>query len=110
MGEIAIVEKKVTTQSSLIDPTIFHTRMFTEPNESDDADAAPNSYAVILESPGNRKLEVVKAVREFTGLSLKESVELVELAPTIIKNNLSMDEAETIQRKLQKAGAKVSID
>jgi large subunit ribosomal protein L7/L12 len=84
--------------------------MFSELNESDDADAARDSYVVILESRGNRKIDVVKAVREITSLSLQESVELVESAPTIIKSNLSMDEAEVIQRRLQKVGAKVTID
>jgi large subunit ribosomal protein L7/L12 len=56
-----------------------------------------------------RKISVLKAVREATGLGLKESKELVESSPRAIKENLPIEEAETLKKKLEEAGAQVSL-
>jgi len=66
-------------------------------------------FDVVLASFGDNKLAVIKAVRELTGLGLKEAKDLVEAAPKAIKEGLGKDEAEALQKKLEEAGAKVEL-
>jgi large subunit ribosomal protein L7/L12 len=56
-----------------------------------------------------KKINVIKVVREITGLGLKEAKDLVEGAPKPVKENISKDEAETVKKKLEEGGAKVSV-
>jgi len=73
------------------------------------AAAEKDSFDVVLADVGGAKLNVIKVVREITGLGLKEAKELVESAPKAIKEGASKDEAEEIQKKLEEAGAKVEL-
>lgn len=77
------------------------------------AAAAPvevqTEFAVILSEIGEKKINVIKAVREVTSLGLKEAKDLVEAAPSTIKESVSKDEAENIKKKFEAAGAKVTI-
>ena len=66
-------------------------------------------FDVILESAGEKKIEVLKVVREVTGLGLKEAKDLVDGAPKAIKEKTKKEDAEGIKAKLEAAGAKVSI-
>ncbi|OEF96406.1 50S ribosomal protein L7/L12 [Vulcanibacillus modesticaldus] len=66
-------------------------------------------FDVILSSPGSSKINVIKAVREVTGLGLKEAKELVDNAPKAIKEKVSKDEAESIKAKLEEAGATIEL-
>lgn len=66
-------------------------------------------FDVILESGGDKKIEVIKEVRAITGLGLKEAKDLVDGAPKPVKNGVSKDEANKIKEVLEKAGAKVKI-
>ena len=66
-------------------------------------------FDVILASFGSNKLGVIKAVREITGLGLKEAKELVESAPKALKEGVSKDEAESLKKSLEEAGATVEI-
>ena len=66
-------------------------------------------FDVVLKSFGAKKLDVIKAVREITGLGLKEAKELVESAPKAIKEGVSKDEAEALKKSLEEATAKVEI-
>lgn len=79
------------------------------------AEAAPaaeekTEFNVILSSFGDKKIQVIKAVREIAGLGLKESKELVEGAPKPVKEGVSKDEAEDIKKKLEDAGATVEVN
>ncbi len=77
-----------------------------------DAAAAPaekTSFNVVLKSAGASKLNVVKAVKDLTGLGLKEAKELVDGAPKNVKEGVSKGEAEDIANKLKEAGAEVEI-
>lgn len=67
------------------------------------------SFDVILNSAGAAKLKVVKAVKELTGLGLKEAKELVDGAPNAIKEGVAKDEAEALKKQLEEAGAEVEI-
>jgi large subunit ribosomal protein L7/L12 len=77
------------------------------------AAAAPvevqTEFAVLLTEVGDKKINVIKAVREVTSLGLKEAKDLVEAAPSTIKEAVSKEEAETIKKKFEDAGAKVTI-
>lgn len=66
-------------------------------------------FDVILNSIGDKKIQVIKAVREVTSLGLKEAKELVEGAPTKVKEGVSKEEAEEIKKKFEEAGAQVEI-
>jgi len=66
-------------------------------------------FDVVLESAGDKKIQVVKAVREITGLGLKEAKEMVDGAPKAVKEKVSKDEAEELKGKLEEAGASVSV-
>lgn len=73
------------------------------------AAAEKDSFDVVLADVGAGKLNVIKVVREITGLGLKEAKDLVEAAPKAIKEGASKDEAESIKAKLEEAGAKVEL-
>ena len=66
-------------------------------------------FDVVLKSFGAKKLDVIKAVREITGLGLKEAKEMVEGAPAKVKEGASKEDAEAIKAKLEEVGAKVEI-
>jgi len=66
-------------------------------------------FNVVLNSVGDKKINVIKAVREVTSLGLKEAKELVESAPTNVKEGVSKDEAEAVKTKFEEAGAQVEI-
>ena len=67
------------------------------------------SFDVILNAAGAAKLKVVKAVKELTGLGLKEAKDLVDSAPSPIKEGIAKDEAEGLKKTLEEAGAEVEI-
>ncbi len=67
------------------------------------------TYDVILKAPGGAKLQIVKLVKELTGLGLKEAKGLVDAAPSPIKEGIPKDEAETLQKQLEEAGAEVEL-
>jgi large subunit ribosomal protein L7/L12 len=66
-------------------------------------------FTVVLNDVGANKINVIKAVREVTSLGLKEAKDLVEAAPKAIKEGVGKDEAQTIKKKFEDAGAKVEI-
>ena len=66
-------------------------------------------FDVILASYGEKKINVIKEVRVLTGLGLKEAKDLVEAAPTPVKEGIDKDEAEAIKSKLESAGATVEV-
>jgi large subunit ribosomal protein L7/L12 len=66
-------------------------------------------FDVILAGFGSNKLGVIKAIREITGLGLKEAKEMVEGAPKTVKEGVSKDEAETVKKALEATGAEVEV-
>lgn len=73
------------------------------------AEEAKDEFDVVMSSFGENKVGVIKAVRAITGLGLKEAKELVESAPTTVKEAAPKDEAETIKKQLEEAGAAVEL-
>ena len=66
-------------------------------------------FSVILTAAGEKKIQVIKVVRELTSLGLKEAKDLVEGAPKPVKEGVSKEEAETVKKKLEEVGAAVEI-
>jgi len=75
----------------------------------DDAAEEQTEFDVILKAAGGSKLAVVKLVKELTGLGLKEAKGIVDSAPAPIKEGVSKDEAEGLQKSLEEAGAEVEL-
>ena len=68
------------------------------------------SFNVVLKDAGSNKIAVIKVVREATGLGLKEAKDLVDGAPKTVKENVSKEDAEALQKSLTDAGATVELD
>jgi large subunit ribosomal protein L7/L12 len=66
-------------------------------------------FTVVLKEVGGKKINVIKAVREVTSLGLKEAKDLVDSAPKPVKEGINKDEAETIKKKFEEAGATVEV-
>jgi len=68
-----------------------------------------DSFSVILKAPGDQKIQVIKIIREISGLGLKEAKDLVDSAPKPVKEGAKKAEAEDLKKKLEEAGATVEI-
>ncbi len=81
------------------------------PASSGEAPAAEekSTFDVVLNSPGGQKLQIVKLVKDITGLGLKEAKAVVDSAPAPVKEGVSKDEAEAIKNQLVEAGAEVEL-
>jgi len=79
------------------------------PADGGEAAEEKDSFTVILAAFGEKKINVIKEVRALTGLGLKEAKDLVESAPTAVKEDVSKDEANEIKEKLEAVGATVEL-
>ncbi len=79
------------------------------PAAEEAAPAEQTQFDVILTAPGGAKLQIVKLVKELTGLGLKEAKELVDSAPKALKEGVSKEEAESLKAQLEDAGAEVEL-
>jgi large subunit ribosomal protein L7/L12 len=74
-----------------------------------EAEEEKTTFDVVLKGPGDKKIAVIKAVRQITGLGLKEAKELVDSAPKKVKEGVSKEEAEKVVKDLEEAGAIVEL-
>ncbi len=79
------------------------------PAAGETAEEEQTEFNVVLEAIGDKKIQVIKAVRELTSLGLKEAKELVDSAPSNVKEGVPKEEAEAAKAKLEEAGASVQI-
>ena len=79
------------------------------PAAGDGAAEEQTAFDVVLTGAGDKKIQVIKVVRAITSLGLKEAKDLVESAPATIKEGVNKDEAESIKKKFEEAGATVEI-
>ncbi len=79
-------------------------------SESEETKQEKKTFNVILKSSGKSKLAVVKLIKEVTGKGLKESKDLVDSAPTIIKESLKKEEAESLKNKFENIGAEIELN
>ncbi len=95
-----------------IEPAAGGAVMMAAPGAGAGAEAAQEEqteFDVVLESFGDKKIHVIKATREATGLGLKEAKALVDSAPKALKEKISKEEAEALKTKMEEVGATVSI-
>ncbi|MEZ7493857.1 50S ribosomal protein L7/L12 [Leeuwenhoekiella aequorea] len=92
-----------------IEPAAAAVAMAGPAGGGDDAAEEQTEFDVILKAAGGSKLAVVKLVKELTGAGLKEAKELVDNAPSPIKEGIAKDEAEAIKAQLEEAGAEVEL-
>ena len=92
-----------------IEPAAAAVAVAAGPAAAGEAAEEKTSFDVILAEVGAAKLQVVKAVKEACGLGLKEAKDLVDGAPSTIKEGLSKDEAENLKKAIEEAGAKVEL-
>lgn len=92
-----------------IEPAAGGAVMMAGPGGDDEGPAEQTEFDVILEAAGDKKIQVIKAVREATGLGLKEAKAVVDAAPKAVKEKISEDEAKELKQKLEEAGAVVNI-
>jgi large subunit ribosomal protein L7/L12 len=78
-------------------------------DDSGEGDSGPSTVSVVLTGAGDKKIQVLKAVRELTGLGLKEAKELVDGVPSPIKEGIEKEEADKIKKELEEQGATVEI-
>jgi len=89
--------------------TVLKDEYGIEPAAAAVAAEEKTSFDVVLAEVGGAKLQVVKAVKEACGLGLKEAKDLVDGAPSTLKEGLSKDEAENLKKAIEEAGAKVEL-
>jgi len=92
-----------------IEPAAAAVAMAAAPAAEAAAVEEKSSFDVILKSPGGAKLQIVKLVKELTGLGLKEAKDLVDSAPKPVKEGCSKEEAESLKAKLEEGGAEVEL-
>ena len=93
-----------------IEPAAAAVAVAAAPAAAGEAAAAEKTaFDVILKNAGQAKLQVVKAVKEITGLGLKEAKDMVDGAPKAVKEGVSKEEAEQIKAQLEEAGAEVDV-
>ena len=92
-----------------IEPAAAAVAVAAGPAAGAEAAEEKTAFDVILKSAGSAKLQVVKAVKEACGLGLKEAKDLVDGAPSTIKEGVSKDEAENLKKAIEEAGAKVEL-
>ncbi len=89
--------------------TVAASPVVTAANEGDAAAAEKEEFDVVMSSFGGNKIAVIKVVRAITGLGLKEAKDMVEGAPSTVKEASAKDEAEDIKKQLEEAGATVEL-
>jgi large subunit ribosomal protein L7/L12 len=92
-----------------IEPAAAAVAVAAAPAASEGAAAEKSTFDVILKSAGGTKLQVVKLVKELTGLGLKEAKDLVDAAPKAVKEGVSKEEAQSLKAQLEEAGAEVEL-
>ena len=111
MLEIAELVKEIETEFGVSAAAAMPMMMAGAPAAGGAAAAVEEKteFSVVLTDAGDKKINVIKAVREVTSLGLKEAKDLVEGAPKVVKEGVSKDEAAQIKKKFEEAGAKVEI-
>jgi large subunit ribosomal protein L7/L12 len=92
-----------------IEPAAAAVAVAAGPAAAAEVQEEKTSFDVVLKSVGANKLAIVKAVKELTGLGLKEAKDIVDSAPAPIKEGASKDEAEALKKSLEEAGAEVEL-
>jgi len=102
---VEMIEDRFNVSAAMMAPTA----VAAAPGAAAGGGAAVEEYKVVLTSPGQKKIQVIKEIKEITGKGLKECKELVDNLPALIKDNVGADESSSIKEKLEAAGAEVEL-
>ena len=102
---VEMIEDRFKVSAAMMAPTA----VAVAPGAAEGGTAAVEEYKVVLTSPGQKKIQVIKEIKEITGKGLKECKELVDNLPAVIKDNAGADEAASLKEKLEAAGAEVEL-
>jgi len=103
---VKVLEKKFGVSAQM---PVVASPVGASSSEENSGGEEKDTFDVILKEVGEKKIEVIKAVRDITGKGLKESKDLVDSVPKAIKEGVKKEEAEEIKKKLEAAGAKVEL-
>ncbi|MEW5826781.1 MAG: 50S ribosomal protein L7/L12 [Candidatus Bipolaricaulota bacterium] len=105
---VGMIEERFGVSAAMAAPVA----VAVAPSAGGDGAAKPaaETYKVIMKSAGQKKIQVIKEIKEITGLGLKEAKDLADKIPAIIKENASPDEAASIKEKLEAAGAEIELE
>jgi len=92
-----------------IEPAAAAVAVAAGPAAAAEAVEEKSSFDVVLKAAGGQKLAIVKLVKELTGLGLKEAKEMVDAAPSVIKEGAAKDEADALKKQLEEGGAEVEL-
>ncbi len=109
MLEISDLVKSIEQKYGISAAAAMPSTVAVGPGVETKAAEEKTEFTVVLSAVGDKKINVIKAVREVTSLGLKEAKDLVEGAPKPVKEGVSKEEAESIKKKFEEAGATVEI-
>ncbi len=103
---VGMIEERFGVSAAMVAPVA----VAAAPAGDAGAKPAAEAYKVIMKSAGQKKIQVIKEIKEITGLGLQEAKELADKIPAVIKENVSPDEAASIKEKLEAAGAEIELE
>ncbi len=103
---VEMIEERFNVSAAAMAPVA----VAAAPSEAEAGEAASESFKVVLTNPGQKKIQVIKEIKEITGKGLKECKDLVDNLPATIKEGVGSDEATSIKDKLEAAGAEVKLE
>ena len=109
MADIKALAEDFLKEEYGIEPAAAAVAVAAGPAAGAPAAEEKSSFDVVLKSAGSAKLQVVKAVKELTGLGLKEAKEMVDGAPSVVKEGLAKADAEALKKQLEEVGAEVEL-
>lgn len=103
---VEMIEERFNVSAAAMAPVA----VAAAPSGAEAGEAAAESFQVVLTNPGQKKIQVIKEIKEITGKGLKECKDLVDNLPATIKEGVGLDEATSIKDKLEAAGAEVGLE
>ena len=106
---VQMIEERFDVSAAMATPVAVATAPGASGGDAGDAGGGAELLKIVLTNPGQKKIQVIKEIKEITGKGLKECKELVDALPAMIKEGVGPDEATGIKEKLEAAGAEVEL-
>jgi len=107
---VEMIEERFNVSAAAMAPVAVAAAPGAAGSGAEAGEAAAESFKVVLTNPGQKKIQVIKEIKEITGKGLKECKDLVDNLPATIKEGVGSDEATSIKDKLEAAGAEVGLE
>ena len=106
---VEMIEERFNVSAAAMAPVAVAAAPGAAGSGADAGEAAADSFKVVLTNPGQKKIQVIKEIKEITGKGLKECKDLVDNLPATIKEGVGADEATSLKEKLEAAGAEIEL-